>query len=153
MNPDLAIESLQSVDSLIDDELDGQIFVARLSGFFAGLALVLACVGLYGITAYSVAVRTRELGVRMALGAKPSDVLTLVLRDALVVVAIGIAIGVPAAIGGSRLLRSMLFEVTSYDLRSLSLSLVALMLVGFLASYVPARRASKVDPMVSLRYE
>ena len=153
LSPDLVVQSLTTLNGLIDDELDGQIFVARLSGFFAVLALVLACVGLYGITAYSVVVRTRELGVRMALGAKPRDLLALVLRDAFAVVAIGALIGVPAAIGGSRLLHSMLFEVKSYDPQSLGLSLAILLFVGFIASYVPARRASRVDPMVSLRYE
>lgn len=153
VDPALKIPSINTLDGLIDDWMDSQIFVAQLSGFFAGLALVLACVGLYGISAYSVAMRTRELGVRMALGAKPRDVIGMVLKEGFLIVLVGAAVGVPAAIAGSHLLRSMLFEVTSYDPRALTVSLTVLVAVGFFASYLPARKASRVDPMVSLRYE
>ncbi len=123
-----------------------QIFVARLSSFFAALALLLACVGLYGITSYAVAGRTREIGVRMALGARPRDVLWLVVREALLLVAAGLLLGVPAAVGSSRLLRSMLFQVSSVDPGALALSIAVLAAVGIAAAYLPARRATRVDP-------
>jgi len=142
-----------TAEVLIDDSLSAEIFVARLSGFFAGLALLLSCIGLYGITAYAVAGRTREIGVRMALGAQPTAVLWMVLREALLLVSVGVAIGIPAAIVGSRVLRGMLFEVSSADPRALIFSLVVLGAVAAVAALVPARRAAKVDPMVALRYE
>ena len=152
-NPTLPILSLHTVESMVDEWMSEQVFVARLSGFFAALALLLACVGLYGITSYAVAGRTREIGVRMALGAHPRNVLWLVLREALLLVAVGVVVGIPAAVAASRLLRKMLFGVSSSDPGALALSLLVLVGVGFASAYFPARRATRVDPMVALRYE
>ena len=151
-NPTLDTQA-DTAEVLVDDSLSAEIFVARLSGFFAGLALLLSCVGLYGITAYAVAGRTREIGVRMALGAQPGTVLWMVLREALLLVGVGVAVGIPAAVAGSRVLRGLLFEVSSADPRALAFSLVVLGAVAAVAALVPARRAAKVDPMVALRYE
>ncbi len=152
-NAQLGVLSIHTVGDLVDNWMSEQIFVARLSGFFAALALLLACVGLYGITAYAVAGRTREIGVRMALGAHPRSVLWLVLREALLLVVMGMVAGIPAAVAASRLLRGMLFGVSSWDPRALALSLLILVAVGLGAAFFPARRATRVDPMVALRYE
>jgi len=153
IDPNLTIRRMHTMEELIDDSISEQVVLAKLSGFFAMLALVLACIGLYGIMSYTVAGRTREIGVRMALGAQRTDVLWLVLGEALVLVAVGIAVGVPAAIASSKLLSSMLFGLTATDPASLATVTLTLGLVAALASYIPARRATKVDPMVALRYE
>ena len=127
--------------------------IARLTELFGALALILACLGLYGLTAYSVARRTNEIGIRMALGADRRNVLGLVLRSALAQVGLGLAIGIPASLAGGFLLASQLYQVKSYD--PLILGAAALILAGaaILAASVPARRASRVDPIVALRHE
>ena len=152
-NSALQVLNLQTMDDLIDDRLGGEILVARLSGFFAGLVLLLASIGLYGVTAYAVAGRTREIGVRMALGAQAQDVRWLVLREALTLVFAGILVGIPIALAGSRLLGSMLFEVHSADPGAILMSLFVLSAVALLAAFIPARRATRVDPIVALRLE
>jgi predicted permease len=149
----LPIDSTKSLDVLINSSITEQIALAKLSGFFAALALGLACIGLYGVMSYTVAGRTREIGVRMALGAKRADVLRLVLGEAMLLVGVGIVVGIPAALGGSRLLSSMLFGLNASDPASLLMVTVVLGAVAALASYIPARRATKVDPMIALRYE
>jgi ABC-type antimicrobial peptide transport system permease subunit len=127
--------------------------LAKLSTFFAGLALLLACVGLYGVMSYTVAGRTREIGVRMALGARRVDVVRLVLREGLLLVVIGLVVGIPLALASSRLLHSFLFEMKSTDPLSLGAVVLLLGMVAAFAGLIPARRAAKVDPMVALRYE
>ena len=126
---------------------------AVLSSAFGFLALLLACVGLYGTMAYAVARRTSEIGIRMALGAERSAILGMVLRETAVIVAAGIALGVPAAWAASNLLKTRLFGLTPHDPWSIGLSVAATLFVTMIAGYVPARRASRVDPMVALRYE
>ena len=124
-----------------------------LLGFFAGLALLLASIGLYGVISYSVAQRTHEIGIRLALGAQRSEVLTLIVRQGLKLTLIGLAIGIPGALGLTRFLSSLLYGVKPTDpftFIAVSFSLVG---VALLASYIPARRATTVDPMVALRYE
>jgi putative ABC transport system permease protein len=122
-------------------------------GFLGLLALVLTAIGVYGVVAYSVAQRTRELGIRMALGAQRKDVLKLVLREGLILVASGSVIGLLACYWLSRLVASQLYGVSPYDPATLVSVAVLLATVAFLASYIPARRATKVDPLVALRYE
>jgi len=127
--------------------------MATLSGFFGVLALVLASIGLYGILAYNVAGRTNEIGLRMALGAARRDVIWMVLREALLLTLIGVLIGVPLAVASGRLVSSLLFGLTPSDPLSIGLAAIVMLAVAALASYLPARRAAQVDPMVALRYE
>ena len=124
-----------------------------LSMCFAGVALLLTALGLYGVLARSVTSRTKEIGLRLALGARPGDALGLVIRQALRLVLSGIGIGLLVAVGMTRLLRSLLFGVRWDSPLVLGVAAALLIVVGLLASYFPARRATKVDPMVALRYE
>ncbi|HVG30112.1 MAG TPA: ABC transporter permease [Pyrinomonadaceae bacterium] len=138
----------QIQNSLMSDRL-----MATLSGFFGLLALVLACVGLYGITSYGVAGRTNELGIRMALGAQPWDVRRMILRETFALVGVGVCIGLPAAFFATRLVSTLLFGLTPADPVSIGLAALMMLGVALVAGYVPARRASRVDPMVALRHE
>ena len=126
---------------------------ATLSSAFGFLALLLACVGLYGTMAYAVARKTNEIGIRMALGAERGTILAMVLRETAAIVVAGIVVGVPAAWIASSLLKTRLFGLTPHDPWSIGLSVAATLLVTMIAGYIPARRASRVDPMVALRYE
>jgi ABC-type antimicrobial peptide transport system permease subunit len=117
------------------------------------LALVLACVGLYGVTAYSGARRTSEIGIRMALGADRKSVLGLVLQEALIQLGLGLAVGIPVALAGGRLVANQLYGVTSHDPVILGLAVVVLAACALLAAFIPARRAATMDPMEALRTE
>jgi len=127
--------------------------MATLSGFFGVLALVLATIGLYGILTYAVSSRTNEIGIRIALGARVQEVVTLVLREALVLVAIGIVAGIPAVFVIARFAQTLLFNLSPTDPLSLTLAVVVMLVVALLAAYLPARRATRIDPLVALRYE
>jgi len=134
--------------ALVEDHV-----IAMLSGFFAALALLLASVGLYGVMSYVVTHRTREIGIRVALGAQRGTVLWLVLREALALGLFGIALGIPCALAASQLISSMLFGISSGDLPTIASVSLLLLAVGLFAGYLPARRASRIDPMVALRTE
>jgi putative ABC transport system permease protein len=136
-----------------DENLAQERLVATLSGFFGGVALLLTAVGLYGVLAFTTARRTREIGIRMSLGARRATVLWMVLRDCLVLVVIGVVAGLIATLWLSRLVTRQLFEVAPADPATLVLATLFLITVAALAAYLPARRASRVDPMVALRYE
>jgi ABC-type antimicrobial peptide transport system permease subunit len=153
IDPRITVLKVQSFGEQIALNFNQERLIARLTELFGALALILACLGLYGLTAYSVARRTNEIGIRMALGADRGNVLGLVLRSALAQVGLGLAIGIPAALAGGQLLASQLYQVKSYD--PLILGAAALILAGsaILAASVPARRASRVDPIVALRHE
>jgi predicted permease len=152
-DPNLSMRPVNSLRQLITDDVTDQIAMAELSAFFAAAALLLACIGLYGVMSYTVASRTREIGVRMALGAQKSDVLSLVVRESLRLVGIGVAIGIPVSLASSRVLGSMLYDLKSWDPSSLLIVTAVLVSVAFLAGYIPARRAARIHPMVALRYE
>jgi len=127
--------------------------IALLSSLFGLLALLLTATGLYGILAYSVARREKEIGIRLALGAAPSNVLGMVLRENLRLALLGIAIGVPLTLGATRLVAGLLFGVRTTDPMTLAQAVLGLLTITLIASYFPARRAAKVDPMEALRHE
>jgi predicted permease len=149
----LPIYNVTTMDRTIDQAVFTERMLAVLSAAFGLLATLLAAVGLYGLMAYTVARRTREIGIRIALGAERQAVVCLVLREVAVLVAIGLAIGVPSAIGLSRLISSQLFGLSPRDPLTLMLAVAVLALVGGAAGYVPARRAAAVEPVRALRYE
>jgi len=153
IDPNLTILSVQSFAEQVSENFNQERLIARLTELFGLLALILACVGLYGVTSYSVARRTNEIGIRMALGADRRSVLGLVLRGALAQVVAGLAIGIPLALVGGRLLSSELYSVKPYNAVNLSLAVLILAASALVAGLIPARRATKVDPMVALRHE
>jgi predicted permease len=149
----LPIGFVEALDTLVTESAGEQIALAKLSAFFAGLALLLACIGLYGVMSYTVAGRTREIGVRMALGAQRLDVMRLVLREAMLLVGVGLLVGIPLSLASTRLLHSYLFGLKGTDPASLMTVVILLGVVAALAGFIPARRAAGVDPIVALRYE
>src|SRR6266480_345307 len=153
VDPNLPVLNMMSFEEQVARNFNQERLIARLTELFGALALVLACVGLYGVTAYGVARRTNEIGIRMALGADGRNVLGLVLRAALAQLGVGLAIGIPAAIAGGHLLAHQLYGVKSYDPTILGAAALVLAACAIFAASVPARRATRVDPMVALRYE
>lgn len=153
VDPDITLLGIQTLEEQVDANLDQQRAVAQMTGLFGILALVLAAIGLYGVTAYTVERRTREIGVRMALGANRGNVIGLVLRGAFLQVAIGLAIGIPAAIGCGRLIAAQLYQVKTWDPVVLTGSVIALGSCALFASVIPAHRAASIDPVKALRVE
>jgi predicted permease len=147
------VYSVRTLSEQTERTISQEILISKLSSFFAGLALLLAAIGLYGVLSYSVAGRTREIGVRMALGARRSSVLTMIMKEAGKLVIVGVLIGIPASFLSSRLFSSMLFGLSKYDPVAMAIVIAILIVIALLASFIPARRATKVDPMVALRYE
>jgi ABC-type antimicrobial peptide transport system permease subunit len=126
---------------------------AQAYTLFGGLALLLASIGLFGLMSYSVSRRTNEIGIRMALGAQRHDVLRLVMRESMILVVIGIAVGLTIALASSRFVATLLFGLPPTDIMTMGLAMTVMVAVSALAGYLPARRASRVDPMVALHYE
>lgn len=147
------VVSVSSLRRTIDDSILPESILATLSGFFALLALLIAGIGLFGLMAYTITRRTRELGIRFALGAQRAAVLRMILGETFLLTLVGIAMGLPSALAATRLITHMLFGVTSHDSVTLCTAVVALLGVGGLAGYIPAQRAMRVDPLVALRYE
>lgn len=149
----LPITDVTTLDEWVARSITDQRVIAQLSTFFGLLAVFLSAIGIYGLMSYVVSRRTNEIGIRMALGAERTHVRWLVMREVLILVAIGIAIGVPAALLSSKLVASMLFGLSTTDTASLLAAVAVMLAIAALAGYLPARRASRVDPMVALRYE
>jgi predicted permease len=149
----LPLTDVRTQTEQIDQILFQERLMSRLSSFFAALALVLACIGLYGLLSYEVGRRTRELGIRVALGAQHRDLSHLVIGQGILLALIGAAIGIAAAVGVTRFMSAMLYDVRANDPLTMVAVAALLILVAFAACYIPARRAMKVDPMVALRYE
>ncbi len=149
----LAITQVTTLDAQVGRSITNQRLVAQLSAFFGLLAVFLSCIGIYGVMSYVVTRRTNEIGIRMALGAGRSNMLWMVLREILTLVSVGVVIGVPATLAGDRLVSNMLFGLKPTDPATLLGATSILLIVAAIAGYLPARRASLVDPMVALRYE
>jgi putative ABC transport system permease protein len=141
------------MEHVVSESVTQPRFNLFLLGLFGSLALLLSAAGIYGVTAYSVTQRTHELGIRIALGAQVGDVLRLVLGQGMAVIAIGLVLGLAAAFALLRLMKSLLFGVGENDPLTFAAITLVLLLVALLACYVPARRATKVDPLTALRYE
>jgi putative ABC transport system permease protein len=153
VNPDIAINDIQPMDEVITDALWQRRLWGVLFALFAGVALLLAAVGLYGVMSYLVSQRTREIGVHVALGARPLDIHRLILGQGLKLIGLGVTLGLLGALAVSRLMTSLLFGVTAYDVPTFGGVSLLLAAVALAACVIPARRAAKVDPIVALRAE
>jgi len=151
--PDLPILDMVTLSSQIDRSLRSDKLISRLTSFFGLTALLLASIGLYGVMAYGVAQRTNEIGIRIALGAGQFQVLWMVLKDSMSLVGLGILIGIPSALAATRLTSSVLFGLDAMDPAAIFGATLLLCAVAALAGYLPARRASRLDPSKSLRYD
>jgi putative ABC transport system permease protein len=153
IDPTIPLTSVRVFDEYISRSLARPRFNALLLSIFAGTALVLTAIGIYGVMAYSVAQRTNEIGIRIALGAARANIFRLVVGQAMGLVAISVILGVVGAIAATRLLGSLLFGVTASDPMTFAALAILVSLVAFLAAWLPARRATKVDPIIALRAE
>jgi predicted permease len=153
IDPNLAVLKMETISQQMNDLMDEEQLISRLCGWFAGLALVLTSIGLYGVMTYNVARRTHEIGVRMALGAQKRGVQWMFLRESLLLLGLGVVVGVPATMAATRLVGAQLFGLTPSDPATFIAAILAISTVALLAAYFPARRATRVDPMVALRDE
>jgi putative ABC transport system permease protein len=153
VDPDESVVNVVTMESIVDQSLGQQRLNMVLLATFAGLALLLGAIGIYGVQSYAVRQRVREIGIRIALGAQPSDVFLLVLRRGLNLVLLGICIGLAASFGLTRLMASQLYGVSATDPLTFAAVAIVLAFVALLACYIPARRAMRVEPMVALRHE
>jgi putative ABC transport system permease protein len=153
LDPALPVRNMRSLEQIVGHSVAPQRFNLSLLTLFAALGLMLAAIGIYGVLAYGVSQRTREIGLRMALGAQQQDVLKLVVKQGMVLALTGVVIGILASLALTRLMKSLLFGVTATDPLTFFVIALLLMAIALLACWIPARRASKVDPTIALRYE
>jgi predicted permease len=153
LDPDLAVLDVRTMQDLVDTSLGSQTLAVRLLWIFAGSALLISIAGIYGLLAYNVSQRTRDIGLRMALGATRFNVVRMILRQAVLLLGLGVVIGVVTAIAAGNVLRSFLYGVVPYDASTIAVVSLLLLACGLLASYIPARRASRIEPMKALRWE
>jgi ABC-type antimicrobial peptide transport system permease subunit len=153
LDASIPVFDVKTMEAVASESLFVDRMVAVLASCFGALATLLAGIGLYGVMSYAVARRTREIGVRMALGAGRTTVLWLVMKEVAVLGAAGVALGVPAALATSRLVQSQLFSVSATDPLTLAVSAIVLLAIALLAGFVPASQATRVDPMIALRHE
>ena len=153
INDKIPVFGVTTLNDQLHQNLSQERLIAQLVSFFGALALILACIGLYGVMAHGVARRTNEIGIRMALGAKGGNIAWMILRETLYLVLAGLILGVPAALLGARLISTQLFGLSPTDPLTLVGAAVVLAVVAMLAGYLPARRASRVNPLNALRYE
>jgi ABC-type antimicrobial peptide transport system permease subunit len=151
LDRDEPVSAVKSMDDLIDDQLGQRHLLTLLLGSFAAMALLLVLLGIYGMIAYSVAERTQEIGIRRALGAQPADVLRLVVGQTFRLALIGVALGILAAFALTRVLRDLLFEVSATDPATFLVVAFLFVFVSLVASYIPARQATRIDPAIALR--
>src|SRR6202040_2888786 len=153
LDPNMTITSIRTMQEQIDLSFDQERAVASLAGLFGVVALILAAIGLYGVTSYSVAQRTNEIGIRMVLGANRVNVFKLVLRGAFQRVLIGLVLGLPLAVGAGRLISAQLYGVSSWDPFALAVAATPLAVCAFFAAIIPASRAASISPSRALRSE
>jgi predicted permease len=153
INSNILVNSVGSLEEQVDASIAQQSLIARLTSFFGIVAVFLACIGIYGLLSYSVARRTSELGIRLALGAQSRTLLWLVLRESLLLLVIGLAIGIPIALSSTRILKSLLYELSPLDPVAISASIVAVAVMTIAAAWLPARRATRINPIQALRAE
>lgn len=153
VDPRLRIGGIATLEQRIDQKLGREFLVADIAGFFGGLTLLLVSIGIYGVLAYTVARRTNEIGIRIALGARTAAVIRIVMRDVLLVLAMGLAGGIAAALAAARLVASMLFGLKSTDLSTIALAVLLMSAATLAAGYIPARRASQIEPATALRFD
>ena len=153
LKKDVPVFSVNTISALIGSQLAADRMIAVLLSVFGVGALLLATIGIYGVMAYSAAQRTREIGIRIALGAERSDILKLIIRQGIFLISIGAGLGLALALAATRVLQSLLFGISATDPLTFAVVLFVLVGVALLACYLPARRATKVDPLVALRYE
>ena len=153
VNPNILVDGVSSLNEQVDQSIAEQSLIARLTSFFGIIAVFLACIGIYGLLSYSVARRTSELGIRLALGAQSRTLLWLVLRESLLLLVIGLALGVPIALSSTRILKSLLFELSPLDPVAITASIAAVAVMTIAAAWLPARRATKINPIQALRTE
>jgi putative ABC transport system permease protein len=153
IDPNQPVSAVRTMNEVMADTVSRARFNTLLLGIFAGLATLLSAIGIFGVMNYSVTLRTREIGLRIALGAQPGEVLKLILRQGLLLTMIGIAIGLAGALALTRIMSGLLFEVGSTDPATFAAIVLLLAFVSLIACYLPARRATRVDPLIALRYD
>jgi predicted permease len=153
VNSNILVNNVGSLEEQVDGSIATQSLIARLSSFFGIIAVFLGCIGIYGLLSYSVARRTSEFGVRLALGARSPMLLWMILRESILLLALGLALGVPVALSSTRILKSLLYELSPFDPTTIFIAIAAVSIMTIAAAWLPARRATKIDPMQALRAE